>query len=213
MLPEEGAGPCGICCGGGDIGHAKAGPDVPGRVAAKRLQQGKKGQGGIVMAGRPYIYNGQGFSLLRDKNRFVLPNAFRPTVRESSGKDLLCLTTHDRWPCLVGFGLSRIDEFADELKEEQELAIRAGKEFDADKRASDIYASYEVPFDGSGRFVLPEDLTALAGVTDQLYFRGNGRFFTVWSPESLYEMDDSWKAAQTACKSLAAKDLAKVGRK
>lgn len=162
------------------------------------------------MAGQPYIYNGQGFSLLRDKNRFVLPNAFRPTVRESSGRDMLCLTTHDRWPCLVGFGSSRIADFENELNHEQELAIRAGKDFDAEKRASDIYASYEVPFDGSGRFVLPEDLAALAGVGDQLYFRGNGKFFTVWAPDSLYAMDDSWKAAQTACRSLASKEQTKA---
>ncbi len=172
-----------------------------------------KGRNRDIMAGQPFIYNGQGFSLLRDKNRFVLPNAFRGTVRESSGKDLLCLTTHDRWPCLVGFGLSRIQDFEQEIREQQDLAVRAGKDFDAEKRAADIYASYEVPFDGSGRFVLPEDLAALANVTDQLYFRGNGRFFTVWSPENLNEMDDGWKAAQTACHSLAAKELQKASKK
>ena len=62
-----------------------------------------------------------------------------------------------------------------------------------------------------GRF--NEDLAALANVTDQLYFRGNGRFFTVWSPENLNEMDDGWKAAQTACRSLAAKELQKASKK
>src|SRR3546814_14170788 len=67
----------------------------------------------------------------------------------------------------------RIADFEQELKEEQEIALRAGKEFDAEKRASDIYSSYEVPFDGSGRFVLPDDLVALAEITDQIYFRGN----------------------------------------
>lgn len=165
------------------------------------------------MAGQPYIYNGQGFSLQRDKNRFVLPNVFRGTVRESSGKELVCLMPHDRWPCLMGFGLSRIADFEAELREMQDVALRAGREFDAEKRASDIYSSYEVPFDGSGRFVLPDDLVALAEISDQLYFRGNGRFFTVWAPEQLYGMGDDWKAAKTACGSLAEKELAKARKK
>lgn len=167
------------------------------------------------MAGQPDIYyNGQGFSLQRDKNRFVLPNTFRPTVRESSGKDVLYLAMHDRWPCMMGFGQSRIANFHEELDKLVEIAVRTGDtEFDADKLASDMYASYDVPFDGSGRFVLPEDLFALAGVSDQLYFRGNGKYFTIWAPEALYEAGDNWKAAQTACRSLAAKELAKVKRK
>lgn len=166
------------------------------------------------MADQPFIYNGQGFSLQRDKNRFVLPNVFRATVRGSSGRDVVYLTMHDRWPCLIGFGESRIKEFAQELEKMQDIALRSGNsDFDADKLASDIYASYDVPFDSSGRFVLPEDLAALGGVEGQLYFRGNGRFFTAWAPDQLYTMDESWRMAQTACRSLAAKELAKAKRK
>lgn len=167
------------------------------------------------MAGQPDIfYNGQGFSLLRDKNRFVLPNAFRPTVRESSGKDELYLTMHDRWPCMMGFGASRIKTFDQELDKMIEIALRKGDtDFDPEKLASDVYAAYTVPFDGSGRFVLPEDMFTLAGVTDQLYFRGNGKFFTIWAPEALYAAGDSWKQAQVACRGLAEKELAKAKRK
>ena len=43
------------------------------------------------MASMPYIYSGQGFSLQRDKNRFVLPAAFRSTLKESSGGPVVCL--------------------------------------------------------------------------------------------------------------------------
>ncbi|MDE8650388.1 division/cell wall cluster transcriptional repressor MraZ [Novosphingobium album (ex Liu et al. 2023)] len=165
------------------------------------------------MAGQPYIYSGQGFSLLRDKNRFVLPNQFRGTVRESSGKAVLCLGKHDRWDCLTGFGLSRVEDFDQQIREEQAIAIQSGKEYDADKRAFDLHSFYEVPFDGSGRFVMPEDLFALADIGDQLYFQGAGRFFTVWNPEKLYALDQSWAVAQTACRNLAAKEIAKARKK
>ena len=166
------------------------------------------------MAGQPFIYSGQGFSLLRDKNRFVLPNQFRGTVRESSAKDVLCLAKHDRWDCLTAFGLSRVGEFDQQIRDEQAQAIQSGnKDFDAEKRAFDLYSFYEVPFDGSGRFVMPEDLFSLAGIEDQLYFQGAGRFFTVWNPEKLYAMDPSWAVAQTACRNLAGKEMAKARKK
>lgn len=165
------------------------------------------------MAGQPFIYSGQGFSLQRDKNRFVLPTQFRNTVKDSSGKAVLCLAKHDRWNCLSGFGLSRVNDFDQQIREEQAAAIQTGKDFDAEKRAFDLYSYYEVPFDGSGRFVLPEDLVVLANIGDQLYFQGAGRFFTVWNPQELEDMGDDWKSAQMACRNLAARELGKAARK
>ena len=57
---------------------------------------------------RPVSYSGQGFSLLGEKGRFVLPPEFRKAVRESGqGERILCLTRHSKWKCLIGFGLGR----------------------------------------------------------------------------------------------------------
>ncbi len=166
------------------------------------------------MASRPYIYSGQGFSLQRDKNRFVLPNAFRNTLKESSGgKAVVCLAKHDRWKCLTGFGLSRVDEFSALIEKEQAIALQSGKDYDADKRAMDLYGFHEVPFDGSGRFVLPEALVITGNVGNQLYFHGAGTFFTVWNPDELMAMDAGFESAQAICKSLAAGELAKAKKK
>ena len=54
-------------------------------------------------------YSGQAFSPAGDKGRFVLPPAFRKAVKDSSGSRVLCLAAHDRFACLVGFGLSRTE--------------------------------------------------------------------------------------------------------
>lgn len=193
----------------------------PGRVGARlgvgfvmsgRTPQGvKRGN----MAGQPYIYSGQGFSLLRDKNRFVLPNGLRATVRESSGKDMLCLAKHAEWKCLVGFGLSRVDDFEAQLDVEQTRADAAGRSFNRDKRAMQLYTFTPVPFDGSGRFVMPDSLTGLANIGDQLYFQGVGRFFTVWNPEELYRLadDPEMEGVIATCRSFAAAELAKAKKK
>lgn len=166
-----------------------------------------------MAAVQPYSYSGQGFSLQRDKNRFVLPPQFRKTVLESSGKKaVLCLAKHERWTCLVGFGLSRVDEFAAQLDREETVALSAGREFDRDLRAMQLYGFFEVPFDGSGRFVMPEHLASLARIDRQIYFQGAGGFFTAWSPDELAGMGQGWESAQAACASLAAREQAKAGK-
>ncbi len=167
----------------------------------------------VRMAARPHIYSGQGFSLQRDKNRFVLPAQFRGTLKESSGRAVLCLAKHDRWKCLTGFGLSRVDEFEEMIRLEQSYAVQSGKEFDKDKRSMDLYGFHEVPFDGSGRFVLPDALVTTANIGNQLYFHGAGSFFTAWNPDELSTMGDGWESAQAMCASLSAKELAKAGKK
>jgi MraZ protein len=167
------------------------------------------------MAGQPYIYSGQGFSLLRDKNRFVLPNVFRPTVRDSSGKDVLLLAKHPEWKCLVGFGGSRVDEFEAQLDAEQARADAAGRAFNRDKRAMQLYNFQQVPFDGSGRFTMPDALASLAALGEELFFQGIGRTILIWNPEELYKLadDPEFEAAIATCRALQDAERAKAKKK
>ena len=162
------------------------------------------------MAHVTFTYSGQGFSLQGDKSRFVLPPQFRKTVRESSDGKVLCLAKHERWQCLTGFGLSRRDDFAAQLDREEELAIRVEKDFDRDLRSMQLYGFSEVPFDDSGRFVIPDHLARLAGLGDQLYFQGAGAFIMIWSPENLAAMGEGWEGAKSACADLVAEGMAKA---
>ncbi len=158
-------------------------------------------------------YSGQAFSPAGDKNRFVLPPTFRKAVKESSGGRILCLDKHDRWNCLVGFGLSRNDELADQLDREERRAERRDEDFDYDERASQLYGFIQVPFDDSGRFVMPDHLRALGRIETGLFFQGAGRFFTIWNPDELAQMGSQWEAAQAACANLVAEAQAKAKAK
>jgi MraZ protein len=156
------------------------------------------------VADQAFSYRSQGFSPQREKNRFVLPKEIRHTVRQSSGgQPVLCLVKHDRWPCLSGFGLSRVDEFETELDLEQERKIKTGEPFDRELKAMQLYSYSKVPFDGSGRFVLPDHMATLAGIGNRLFFNGLGPYFTIWAPEELAKMGDGWQALQASCEMLA----------
>lgn len=151
-------------------------------------------------------YHGNAFSPAGDKGRFVLPPAFRKAVKESSGGSrILCLAAHHKYDCLVGFGLSRIDELHRELDEEAAAAVQMkNTDFDRDVRAAQLFGFEQLPFDDSGRFVMPEYLRDLGKVDGGLYFQGSGRFFMVWAPEELKRTGPEWKSARAACERLMA---------
>ncbi len=156
-------------------------------------------------------YSGMDFSLRGEKNRFVLPPQFRKIVKQSSGDSrILCLDKHERWNCLTGFGLSRQNEFAAQLDREEALY---GREFDRDLRATQLYGFAQVPFDDSGRFIMPDHLIDLGKVGDGLFFSATGTFFTLWNKAELDKMGKGWEAAQAACARLAAEAYAKAARK
>jgi MraZ protein len=163
---------------------------------------------------QPFSFFGQGFSVRGDKGRFVLPPSFRRQVKDASeGERTLCLAKHDRWPCLTGFGMSRLAEFAEQLDREEANALARATEFDRDLRASQLYGFLDLPFDESGRFVLPDHLAAMAELDGAAFFNGNGPFFTIWNPASLAAMGPGFEQMQRGCEALAAEAETAKGRR
>ena len=178
--------------------HAGVGEAVPRDLGSS------KQRGGNGVAGQPVIFSGQGFSPKGDKDRFVLPAAFRKTVTDSSAsKNLLLVSKHATWPCLIGYGLSRREGLLAQIDREEEMAARAGQPFDRDMRYFQLFDDVEIGFDNSGRFVIPAHLRKLAGIGDAIYLQGAGPFFTLWSPEVLAAQEGpQWASAQATCASL-----------
>ena len=156
------------------------------------------------MAQLPAGYGGQGFSLRGEKGRYVLPPAFRNAISDLSGERVLCLSRHDRWPCLSGFGLDRPATFEELLDREEERATRLGQDFDRELRSMNLWNFEQVPFDSSGRFVLPDTLAELGGLGDGIYFQGVGSFLTLWDPARLYAMGAGFEGPQAYCRKTAA---------
>jgi len=167
-----------------------------------------------VEAGKPIRFNGQGFSLMGEKGRFVLPPDIRKTLKESGeGERVMCLIRHPKWKCLSGFGLSRVERFDAEIEREYRDALEQGRAFDRDLRYHQLNGFARIPFDDSGRFVLPERYFRLGALGEQIYFHGGGPHFTLWNPDELARMGAGWEDAQEACLDLQAAALAGKGRK
>lgn len=182
---------------------------VAGKLCVERFLAGPLGLRsweGILRVSAPGAlggtYSGYAFSSAGDKGRFVLPPALRKAVKDSSGgAKTLCLSAHEKFGCLIGFGVSRIEKLQKQLDDDQERAVRLGDaEFDYTTRAQQLFGFEQVPFDDSGRFIMPDYLRDLDLVGDGLFFQGAGDFFLIWNPEELARMGPAYKGAQAACR-------------
>lgn len=174
------------------------------------MSSGVRGRGLSGVSQRTTVFKGQGFSLRGEKNRFVLPPSFRKAFADNDEERVLCLIQHDRFPCLSGFGLSRADRFEELLDKEEENAVRRGQEFDRDMRSMQVYGFSEMPFDASGRFILPEHLATLAGIGENICFLGGGQFVTLWDLDKLATMGAPFAGPLAACRALAKEAKAKA---
>ena len=119
----------------------------------------------------------------------MLPAKLRNPLAEQSGERTLCIGPHPDWPCLIGFGVDRKRSFDAILDREEEKATRLGREFDRDERMMTLWDFEEVPFDSSGRFVLPAVAGEIGQVEDMVYFQGMGDYIAIWTPEALFAQE------------------------
>jgi MraZ protein len=111
------------------------------------------------------------------KGRVSVPAAFRAALEGSSFPGVILFRSF-RLAALDGSGIDRMEELS--------ARIDALDEFSEDREAlASIFAdAQQLPFDGEGRIILPEALSAHAGITETAAFVGLGRTFQIWEPQS-----------------------------
>jgi MraZ protein len=110
------------------------------------------------------------------KGRVSVPATFRAALEGLSFPGVILFRSF-RLPALDGNGIDRMEELS--------ARIDALDEFSEDREAlASIFAdAQQLPFDGEGRIVLPEALSAHAGITENAAFVGLGRTFQIWEPQ------------------------------
>ncbi|RSV17807.1 division/cell wall cluster transcriptional repressor MraZ [Sphingomonas sp. ABOLG] len=140
-------------------------------------------------------YLGKGVGLVDDKGRVAIPNTLRAALAQNAprpdGKDggTVLVGVHPDFPCLIAHDRGYVEHAKNQLIQRQaESGIRTGsKEFYAPRMRG---ASVEpVPFDGSGRFILPAVERELANITDIAFFLGDYESFMIWDPRTLIAHD------------------------
>lgn len=137
-------------------------------------------------------YQGDGIGLVDDKGRVAIPSALRTTLSGNSpkanGKDggTIVIGAHQKSRCLVAYDPNYLDILADKLDKREAEHTSADGEFDYNIKRRGAPGE-AVPFDGSGRFIMPKFPRFYAGIGEHAFFYGVLDYIEIWDPKTLVE--------------------------
>ena len=112
------------------------------------------------------------------KGRLSVPAPFR-AILQTRGLTSVALHPALLEPCLEGAGIDRFDNL---LATQADAFVPASRDEAAELIMEELR---ELPLDGEGRVVLPDEFIASAKLADQAAFVGRGWKFQIWEPSLL----------------------------
>ncbi len=142
------------------------------------------GATGVSARGR---YQGHGIGLVDDKGRVAIPNALRATLQLNAprpdGKDggTIVVGPHEVQECLVAYDQAYVDIRAAQLDTHQADNTGADGAYDYNFQRR-VMLGEAVPFDGSGRFIMPSFPRDHAHIGAHAFFFGLNNRIEIWDP-------------------------------
>lgn len=115
------------------------------------------------------------------KGRVSVPSNFRTVISVLSFNGIILFPSH-HYSCVEGFGIDYIQEISNRL---DTFDLFSNEQ---DDLATTIFGeSVQLPFDGDGRIILPQNLRDHAKLEGEAVFVGLGQKFQIWKPELFEE--------------------------
>ena len=125
-----------------------------------------------------HLFQGSALNAVDAKGRVSVPSFLRSVIERRGDSRTIVLAKHDAFPCLSAYDpayaalkhakLERLLE-----KEDQQRNLMA------------FAATEEVPYDPSGRIVLPPMMRRKGELMELALFLGTGETFQIWNPKLL----------------------------
>ena len=146
------------------------------------------------------VFKGYALQGIDGKGRVALPAPMRLIVEGQKGDRTLLLSDDDKRGCLRAADPSWADRLYDRLTIDAARALDAGHEIDRDDIAAEAFGRFdEVPFDTSGRFILPPFLRAKGALSGLAFFWGAGDTIELWAPDKLRDDPKADPAKKERC--------------
>lgn len=132
-------------------------------------------------------YQGHGIGLVDDKGRVAIPSSLRTTLQQNAprpdGKDggSIVIGPHEANECLVAYDPAFIEVRAERLDAHEAQFTAADGSYDYNVQRLAM-AGEEVPFDGSGRFIMPAFPRFHANIRGFAFFYGVNNRIEIWDP-------------------------------
>jgi MraZ protein len=146
------------------------------------------------------VFRGYALQAIDGKGRVALPAPMRLVVERQAGERLLLLSDDAKRGCLRAADQGWSDRLYDRLSADAARALDAGREVDREDVGAATFGQFdEVPFDASGRFILPPFLRGKGSLTDLAFFWAAGDTIEVWDPRTLLADPNADAAKKERC--------------
>jgi MraZ protein len=139
-----------------------------------------------------HLFNGSALSAVDAKGRLSVPAFIRGVIERRSDAKAVVIGMHEAAPCLNAYdrGYARILYLENERRRLAEEAAGgdAGSHHARARRTFGL--TEDVPYDTSGRIVLPPMMRRKGGIEELALFVGIGGTFEIWNPHLALESGD-----------------------
>lgn len=149
--------------------------------------------------GERELYEGCALQAVDDKGRVAIPADLRNAAERNSDVRQIVVGTSQAGPSLTAYDIAWSKERYARLDRAEQLAADRGEEIDLQAKRRAFGRVEKVPFDASGRFVIPPFFRMKARIGKWAVFSGNGESFDIWSPEVLLTDDHADEELREMC--------------
>ena len=137
-----------------------------------------------------HLFNGSALNAVDAKGRLSVPAFIRSVIERRSDAKAIVLGPQEADPCLTAYdrNYARILYAENERRRLNEEAQDPQAHFQRARRVFGV--TEEVPYDTSGRIILPPMMRRKGGIEDLALFVGTGGTFEIWNPRRALESGD-----------------------
>ena len=136
---------------------------------------------GVLEVERENLFRGSALNAIDAKGRLSVPAFIRQKIERRSDEKILVLSPHPQFDCLVGYDTNHSAVMQE--KAEKRLGENPDPLAELEMQAGLFAGTVDLPYDASGRIILPNRLKKRAEIGELAMFIGMGGEFQVWNPE------------------------------
>ena len=132
-----------------------------------------------------HLFQGSALNAVDAKGRVSVPSFLRSVIERRGDSHTIVLAKHDAFPCLSAYDPAYAalkHSKLERLLEKEETNAQAQLEYQQ-RNLMAFAATEEVPYDSSGRIVLPPMMRRKGQIDDLALFLGTGETFQIWNPK------------------------------
>jgi MraZ protein len=136
-----------------------------------------------------FLFQGSALNAVDAKGRVSVPAFLRSVIERRGDSKTIVLAKHESFPCLSAYDPAYAalkHSKLERLLEKEETSPDAQLEYQQ-RNLMAFAATEEVPYDSSGRIVMPPMMRRKGQVADLALFLGTGETFQIWNPSLFLE--------------------------